>query len=100
MFDLGGTVDTLAFHEQYDEAARMYSIDAEQILPLLTPPYTAEKLGAAATHSALAHQRVVCKPQLPALLELGSIRSCRCEYRSQRHGLRVAVSRTLLFTMA
>ena len=71
MFDLGGTVDTLAFHEQYDEAARMYSIDAEQILPLLTPPYTAEKLGAAATHSALAHQRVVCKPQLPALLELG-----------------------------
>ena len=26
---------------------------------------------ASATHSALAHQRVVCKPQLPALLELG-----------------------------
>lgn len=71
MFDLGGTVDTLAFHRQYDEAARMYSADAERILPLLTPPYTAEHLGAAATYSALAHQRVVCKLQLPALLEIG-----------------------------
>ena len=71
MFDLGGTVDTLAFHEQYDKAARMYGIDAAQIWPLLTMPYTAEALGDAATCSALAYQRVVCKPQLPELLETG-----------------------------
>ena len=72
MFDLGGTIDTLAFHAQYDEAARTYGTDANQIMPLLTRPYTAEALGAAATYSALAHQRVIYKPQLSGLLAIGT----------------------------
>lgn len=70
MFDLGGTVDTLAFHRQYDcQAVRGFAVDHLQALA--GQMQTAEAIGKAATQSALAHQQVLCKPQLPALLREG-----------------------------
>lgn len=69
VFDAGGTVDTVAFHEK---GRRRRNPDSKAIaagMTLLQSPLTAENLGRAATYSALANQVLLEKPDFPAFVE-------------------------------
>ncbi len=70
VFDLGGSLDTVSFHKNCDAAALRQGTKSEQALTYMRPPYTVEQIGRAATYSALLHQHVLYKPQLPALLHI------------------------------
>ena len=71
MFDLGGTVDTEAYHARFDEKAACYCSASARALPLLERPYEPVRIGEAATLSAKAHQEILYKPQLDAFIDAG-----------------------------
>lgn len=69
VFDAGGTVDTVAFH---GNGRRRRHPDSKAIaagMAFLQAPLTPEKLGKAATCSALANQVLLEKPDFPALVK-------------------------------
>ena len=69
IFDAGGTVDTVAFH---GTGRRRRHPDSEAIaagMALLQAPLTPERIGKAATYSALANQELLEKPDFPAFVE-------------------------------
>lgn len=68
VFDAGGTVDTVAFHGKGRAGRHPESAAIAAGLALLTPPLTPEKLGKAATYSALANQVLLEKPDFPAFV--------------------------------
>ena len=68
VFDAGGTVDTVAFHER----GRRGLSDSKAIeagMALLQQPLTPERVGKAATCSALANQVLLEKPNFPAFVK-------------------------------
>lgn len=71
IFDLGGTIDTLAFHQQYAEQEIRCGLVLDHLPVFAAQMKTAERIGNAATQSALAHQAVLYKPYLSALLHMG-----------------------------
>ena len=79
IFDTGGAVDTLAFHQREDlsELSVKNEEQTEAALALLKEPRTAESIAAAATKSALANQAILHKAQLLDIItearELGAL---------------------------
>lgn len=71
LFDTGGTVNTETYHEQYDEKEYRYGKTAAVACTYLKHPYTAAAVGRAATCSAVLHQRVRYRPELPVLQRIG-----------------------------
>lgn len=68
IFDAGGTVDTIAFHETRPGRIQPEEAAISLGLRLLTPPLTAQQLGQAASLSALANQPWLPKPDFLAFL--------------------------------
>ncbi|WP_301859605.1 GHMP kinase [uncultured Megasphaera sp.] len=77
VFDTGGQINTAQFHRQYDGAAKRAAAESSAPLSMLVPPYTAERIGAAATCSSRLHQQVLPKEGLETILavlpQLGSV---------------------------
>ena len=71
LFDAGGTMNTAAYHKKYDAKERLYGAQAASACAYLKPPYTAASVGRAATCSAVLHQLVRYRPELPALQRIG-----------------------------
>lgn len=69
VFDSGGIVDTVAFHEKGRRRRKPDSKAIAAGMALLQDPLTAENLGRAATYSALANQVLLEKPDFPAFVE-------------------------------
>lgn len=72
ILDTGGMVDTQAFHQQWDDAMSTHTAQAVAALALLDEGLTEQRIGEAATMSALAHQAVLPKPDFSRL-----VRACR-----------------------
>ena len=72
ILDTGGTVDTQAFHRQWDDTMPLHTAPAVSALSLLDEGLTAQRIGEAATRSALAPQAVLPKPDFFQL-----VRACR-----------------------
>ncbi|WP_296827114.1 GHMP kinase [uncultured Megasphaera sp.] len=68
VFDAGGTVDTVTFHGKGRARRHPDSTAIAAGLALLERPLTPEKLGKAATYSALANQVLLEKPDFPAFV--------------------------------
>ena len=70
IFDTGGAVDTLAFHQRDDlsELSVKNEEQTEAALALLSEPRTAASIAAAATKSALANQAILHKAQLSEII--------------------------------
>lgn len=71
VFDAGGTMNTETYHLQYDAKERFYGRQAAAACVYLKKPYTAAVVGSAATCSAVRHQQVRCRPELPILQRIG-----------------------------
>lgn len=73
IFDTGGAVDTMAFHERADLQCLNAANEAQSMaaLELLEPPRTPERIAAAATLSALANQTILAKEALEELAAFG-----------------------------
>ena len=71
IFDAGGTMNTETYHNQYDANEQLYGQENAAACAYLKRPYTAAAVGRAATCSAVLHQRVRYRPELPALQRIG-----------------------------
>lgn len=69
VFDAGGTVDTVAFHEKGRRRRHPDSKAISAGMELLQESLTPEGIGRAATYSALANQVLLEKPGFPAFVE-------------------------------
>lgn len=76
VFDSGGIVDTVAFHEKGRRRRHPDSKAMAAGMALLQDPLTAENLGRAATYSALANQALLEKPDFPAFVERALQKPC------------------------
>lgn len=71
IFDTGDTMNTAAYHRQFDDKERLYGSYAWQACAYLKKNYTAADIGKAATCSAMLHQQVNYHADVPILLRIG-----------------------------
>lgn len=71
IFDYGGTVDTVRYHEMYDDRERCYGEKVGSVLKLLQRPLLADEIGNAATYSAQIHQYVQFRKDFEAIRQIG-----------------------------
>lgn len=71
IFDTGGAVDTLDFHQRKDlgELSEKNERQTDAALALLSEPRTAASIAAAATKSAVANQSILHKAKLKEIIE-------------------------------
>lgn len=72
IFDTGGLVDTLQFHQREDliELARQNEAQVRQAMQLLTRPLQAEAVSRAAFLSAAANQSIIEKKELFSIMDM------------------------------
>lgn len=71
IFDTGDTLNTAAYHRQFDDKERRYGAYAWHGCAHLKKNYTAADIGKAATYSAMLHQQVQYRADVPILLHIG-----------------------------
>ena len=76
VFDAGGTVDTVAFHRSQQGRIKTEALFVRQARQRLLCGISAERLGEAASRSALANQAVLLKPAFPSFLRRARQHAC------------------------
>lgn len=77
MFDTGGSMNTADYHRQYDDKERQYGRQAAVACEYLIKNDTPAAFGRAAAYSALLHQHVYYRPEVPVLQHIGqAYKSC------------------------